>query len=114
MPRILSYTPAWLSRAAPGFSLFAESEVEKATRNKAQQSSKPNAGDTQISSQRRLIAHRGSEVFVAVGNSIRWADLASMKDDWESKASSRFQSSRREDPVEQVDDSTSDVAHRVH
>lgn len=31
----------------------------------------------------RTIAHRGSEVFVVVGKQIRWADLPSLKDEWQ-------------------------------
>src|SRR5438045_5155918 len=33
-----------------------------------------------ISGPRRTIAHRGTEIFVAVGKEIRWADLARLKD----------------------------------
>ena len=32
---------------------------------------------------RRTIARRGTEIFVVVGNQIRWSDLCMLKDDWE-------------------------------
>jgi nucleoporin NUP82 len=31
----------------------------------------------------RLLARRGTEVFVVVGNQIRWTDLRMLKNDWE-------------------------------
>ena len=34
---------------------------------------------------RRTIAHRGTEVFIAVGREIRWADLVYLKEAWEDK-----------------------------
>lgn len=32
---------------------------------------------------RRIIARRGTEIFVVVDNEIRWSDLCLLKDDWE-------------------------------
>lgn len=34
---------------------------------------------------RRTIARRGTEVFIAVGKEIRWADLVYLKEAWEGK-----------------------------
>jgi nucleoporin NUP82 len=68
MPKVLSYTPAWLARPSAGYHLFVP---EKATRDTPVQSS----------GLRKNIATRESEIFVAVGNEIRWADLAQLKED---------------------------------
>ncbi|KAI1467161.1 uncharacterized protein F4812DRAFT_51474 [Daldinia caldariorum] len=79
MPKIKSYTPAWLSAPSPGHDLFV-----------------PNASETQDASAyiskaiskdgpRRTIARRGTEVFIAVGKEIRWADLLYLKERWEEK-----------------------------
>ena len=39
---------------------------------------------------RRTIARRGTEVFVANGREIRWADLVTMKDNWEATTKDSF------------------------
>ncbi|KAF2114207.1 hypothetical protein BDV96DRAFT_613440 [Lophiotrema nucula] len=67
MPKVVSYTPPWLQRGHPGYDLFA----------KAAPSSKNASGP------QRTIATRDSEVFVAVGKEIRWADLAKLKESYE-------------------------------
>lgn len=65
MPRILSYTPDWLSRPKPAFNLF--------------QSKKPES-QQRFEGARRTIAKRGTEVFVAVGKELRWSDLDILRD----------------------------------
>ncbi|RDW65505.1 hypothetical protein BP5796_10197 [Coleophoma crateriformis] len=79
MPKVTGYTPAWLSKPEPGFDLFtASSEDEKhALSLNGKGTSKPGP--------RRTIAHRGTEVFIAVGKEIRWADLVYLKETWEDK-----------------------------
>lgn len=67
MPKVLSRTPAWLSRPKPGFELFQPKQTDTKTQQKYE-------------GPRRTIAHRGSEVFVAVGKELRWADLSLLKD----------------------------------
>ena len=54
MPKILSYTPAWLSRPSSGFDLFS-SKVKSST---------PSTSD--FIGPRRTIARRGTEIFVVV------------------------------------------------
>lgn len=71
MPKILGYTPSWLTRGTPGYDLFAP----KPPSSKALGAKKKSPG------LRRLIAARDSEIFVAVGHEIRWADLAQLKED---------------------------------
>ncbi|KAM0714803.1 hypothetical protein Q7P37_009267 [Cladosporium fusiforme] len=65
MPKVLSYTPEWLSRPSAGFKLFQSSQPQS-----KQQHEGP----------RKTIAHRGTEVFVAVGRELRWSDLSLLRD----------------------------------
>lgn len=78
MPKIRSYTPAWLCKPAPGHDLFAPSPSDAPKRSSLYSSAKPNAP----SGPRKTIARRGTEVFVAVGKEIRWADLVYLKERW--------------------------------
>ncbi|MCJ1388234.1 hypothetical protein MMC18_001079 [Xylographa bjoerkii] len=81
MPKVLSYTPAWLSRPSPGFDLFHSSDRKLSSKASEADSKKGEQGN------RRIIAYRRTEycneIFVVVGNTIRWADLGQIKDDWE-------------------------------
>ncbi len=82
MPKVLSYTPAWLSKPNPGHQIFtptpiAQAATLSATSASSRRSAKPGP--------RRTLAHRGSEVFIAVGKEIRWADLVYLKEAWEDK-----------------------------
>lgn len=70
MPKVLSYTPDWLSRPSPGHQLFAP----KQTNGAASPTKRKDFGP------KKTIATRGSEIFVAVGHEIRWADLVNLKD----------------------------------
>lgn len=77
MPRVLSYTPSWLSRPSAGFDLFA-AKSEAHANGSSKPSRPPKHADFNVPS--KTIAHRGTEVFVAVGNEIRWSDLAWLKE----------------------------------
>lgn len=84
MPRILSYTPSWLSRPSPGYQVFKPSNNNKQLdpedpNHYAHVSNRPQ----EYLGPKRTIAHRGTQIFVAVGNEIRWSDLCMLKDDWE-------------------------------
>lgn len=75
MARVVGHTPSWLSDPSPGFNLFQPKSDTKAPSSLRNQLVKAEArGPT------RTIAHRGTEVFVLVGNEIRWSDLISLKD----------------------------------
>ncbi|OTB20503.1 hypothetical protein K445DRAFT_52135 [Daldinia sp. EC12] len=79
MPKIKSYTPAWLSAPSPGYDLFVPN---------ANETLDPSAYISKVVSKdgpRRTIACRGTEVFIAVGKEIRWADLLYLKERWEEK-----------------------------
>ena len=78
MPQILEYTPAWLSRPSPGFKLFSSSEKKQLLGT-----ADAKKEDEDYDGPHRVIAKRGTEVFVVVDNSIRWADLSALKETWE-------------------------------
>ncbi|KAI4262380.1 MAG: hypothetical protein L6R42_002447 [Xanthoria sp. 1 TBL-2021] len=86
MPKILSYTPSWMSRPSSGFDIFSSSKQQ--TSFGPQDGGHPRARSSDKEQEylgpRRTIAHRGSEIFVVVDNHIRWADLSIVKYDWES------------------------------
>ncbi|MCJ1400796.1 hypothetical protein MMC11_004004 [Xylographa trunciseda] len=87
MPRVLSYTPPWLSRPSPGFDLFHSNDRKLSHKASESDSKKGQQGI------RRIIAYRRTEycneIFVVVGNTIRWADLGQIKDDWEGEQDDR-------------------------
>ena len=101
MPKLISYTPGWLSRPSPGFDLFTKTSDGKGSILHARQTAdQPNNGPC------RLIAHRGSEIFTVVGNNgIRWADLAVLKDEWE--AGDRWRPSPQSPTPNRADDESS-------
>ncbi|KAL9011142.1 MAG: hypothetical protein Q9173_003983 [Seirophora scorigena] len=85
MPRILSYTPSWLSRPSDGYDVFASAQ-------KTPSPAAPNGTKVQTNGHQdgegyrgphRTIAYRGTEVFVVVDNQIRWSDLSMLKENWE-------------------------------
>ncbi|KAI1433117.1 hypothetical protein GGR50DRAFT_538739 [Xylaria sp. CBS 124048] len=80
MPKIRAYTPAWLSSPSPGHDLFTPNPTD--FRNT---SSYATTADS-TTGPRRTLARRGTEVFIAVGKEIRWADLVYLKEKWQEKA----------------------------
>ncbi len=80
MPKIKAYTPAWLSSPSPGHQLFTP------TPDSAQNITSYASIAASSLSPRRIIASRGTEVFIAVGKEIRWADLVYLKERWQEKA----------------------------
>ena len=89
MPQITEYTPAWLSQPNPGYELFtnATKEVKYPSLNGSKKSAKPGPLQT--------VAHRGTEIFIAVGKEIRWADLVYLKEAWEDGEKRRKNTARR-------------------
>ena len=71
MPRILRHTPQWLERPAPGYKLFNDTQNDTLAN-----------GNVKHQKGRifRIVAHRGTEVFVAVGNQLRWSDLVLLRE----------------------------------
>lgn len=97
MPKIKSYTPAWLLPPTPGHDLFAPDPNDASFyTSKSLSKSVP----------RRTLARRGTEVFIAVGKEIRWADLVYLKERWEEKQTKARNGSRvkREESVSPSDE----------
>ncbi|EFY91348.1 hypothetical protein MAC_02511 [Metarhizium acridum CQMa 102] len=113
MPKVKSYSSAWLSNNnAPGRQLFEPSA--EAIRSRALS---PSSKTKSTLGPRRTIARRGTEVFVAVGKEIRWADLAYLKDEWSTRQSRGRTGTRsagvrikREDSIQSIDDGEMDAA----
>ncbi|QUC22242.1 uncharacterized protein UV8b_06483 [Ustilaginoidea virens] len=83
MPKIKSYSAPWLSdSSAPGRRLFEPAADAINSRALA-----PVSRFHSAPGPRRTVARRGTEVFVAVGKEIRWADLAYLKDAWSTRHS---------------------------
>ncbi|KAM5439514.1 hypothetical protein MferCBS31731_004614 [Microsporum ferrugineum] len=80
MPRIVDYSPPWLSRPSPGVNLFCPDAKDKSSSIRDAQKIINDA--TQEPRPVRTLARRGTEVFTVVDNQIRWADLARLKDEW--------------------------------
>jgi len=71
MPKVLERDPSWLARPAPGFQLFHHAQSPTTgSSTRASGSDGPS----------RKIAHRGAEVFFAVGTELRWGDLNLLRD----------------------------------
>ena len=85
MPKVISYTPAWLSKPNHGHEIFTTKTV--GAPNVATNGSSASSKRTAKPGPRRTIARRGTEVFIAVGKEIRWADLVYLKEAWEDKQS---------------------------
>lgn len=87
MPKVIGYTPAWLSKPSPGAQVFSDPEPQSpASPSKRSSYFGSNAPPQQtFDKTRRLIANRGTEVFTVVGNKIRWADLSRVKDEWDER-----------------------------
>lgn len=98
MPKVISYTPSWLSRPSPGFRLFSSSQdVSRSPRANGKASAlavSSNKSEGDYLGPQRTIARRGTEIFVVVGNEIRWSDLCMLKDDWEEAQALRKSNSR--------------------
>ena len=72
MPKVLAYTPEWLSRNHPGFQVFNNPQPAQA-----------NDSTNDYVGPNKTIARRGAEIFTVVGKHIRWADLSILKESFE-------------------------------
>lgn len=101
MPRIISYTPPWLSRPNPGFQVFSSTPPTLSpphTDGKSPRQFTNEQADWARSADegpRRTIARRGTEIFVVADNQIRWTDLCMLKDDWEESEARKKPGQRR-------------------
>ena len=90
MPKILARDPVWLSTPTPGFNLFQPDNDSKAKK----------LPDTRYEGPLRKVAHRGTEVIVAVGNELRWSELGLLKDageDYERRHGNRYDGRRHQE-----------------
>lgn len=85
MPKITSFTPSWLSKPNPGHEIFVPSALDADIYSLSAGANGHGVGGP---GPRRTIAQRGTEVFIAVGREIRWADLVYLKEAWEDKQKS--------------------------
>lgn len=93
MPKIISHTPLWLSRPSPGFHLFSP---KRGTDRGSHQFANGSKNKRTRVGHVKTIARRGSEVFVAVDNEIRWSDLRMLERDWEHREK---ECSSKRDPI---------------
>ena len=99
MPGVLKYTPAWLSRPSPGFEVFASKAPPKLSNTEAKQKNEKPFGP------QRTIARRGTEVFVAVGNELRWTDMVLLKERYdETQDKQNGQNGNEDDQDDQEDE----------
>jgi len=125
MPGVLKYTPAWLSRPSPGFDVFASKASSKLPTTEGKQKHEKPFGP------QRTIVRRGTEVFVAVGNELRWTDMVLLKERFDEtkdkqNGHGRDETNRNEDNDDEQEDemggnnnndqdqdSMSNIYHRV-
>jgi nucleoporin NUP82 len=104
MPKVIGYTAPWISRPSAGSRIFSDPAPQSPTSPLKPRATFLATDDaTTYQGPRRLIANRGTEIFTVVGNTIRWADLATVKDDWtEQKHSERKSATSRASAKEDV------------
>lgn len=98
MPKVIGHTPSWLSQPSPGARIFSDPEAQSPASPSKRPTNAKRSEEvaTLTASAKKLIAHRGSEVFTVIGNKIRWADLSRVKDEWEAQ-------SHRQQPLNEED-----------
>jgi len=114
MPKVISYTPSWLSGQAPGHEIFTPAFGKAA--NEQGSTYKPSAESSRRNARpgpRRTIARRGTEVFIAVGKEIRWADLVYLKERWEDKQENSHGKSKILEDEEDAEDAGRAQGYRV-
>ena len=90
MPKVLAYTPEWLSRNNPGFQLFnaaqptqAQTQAQTQARRRGSiQLENGHGSNSDYVGPDKTIARRGAEIFTVVGKHIRWADLSMLKENF--------------------------------
>ena len=114
MPKVIEHTPPWLARPSPASTVFAPETDTNGHINGAQSNGSPEMDS--YMGPKKLVAHRGTEIFVAVGKHIRWSDLCMLKEDFEAEQETRRKVRRSKadgaSPPKQDDDS-SERAYKV-
>ncbi|KIW62754.1 hypothetical protein PV04_10890 [Phialophora macrospora] len=88
MPKVVGYTPPYLCRPSSGSKIFTDPEPQSPISPSKRSTDAGSPSQSQRQGPRRLVASRGTEIFTVVGNKIRWADLATVRDEWEENAKS--------------------------
>lgn len=85
MPKIISYTPPWLSRPSPASQAFTTAPNHDSASKRSSYIASPtkDSAEQLYCGPHRLLAQRGTEIFVVAGNQIRWLDLCMVKNEWE-------------------------------
>ena len=104
MPKILSYTPAWLTRPSPGYSLFCRKNKSLNEGRNGQRTSRREL------KARKIIAHRGTEIFVVVDNEIRWSDLVMIRERGEE---AKFNAEDTNNDIQNSQEGVTDGTYRV-
>ncbi|PGH08945.1 hypothetical protein GX51_01002 [Blastomyces parvus] len=97
MPKVIDYSPPWLSRPSPGATFFLGSGSERPSQASRISKSK-DAGDAREQSYlgpKRTLARRGTEVFAVVDNQIRWSNLSILKDEWQAEVRQKRKGTER-------------------
>ena len=120
MPKVLAYTPEWLSRNNPGFQLFSNAQPWQAQAQARQRgSSQPENGgasDNDYVGPNKTIARRGAEIFTVVGKHIRWADLSILKENFEEQKATPTKAPKSTGPRNELEtekDGPEDGSYRV-
>ncbi|KAE8352978.1 hypothetical protein BDV28DRAFT_117993 [Aspergillus coremiiformis] len=108
MPKVISYTPPWLSRPSPGASLFSSTapKTSESISDKLRQ-------EVDYTGPTRILAKRGNEAFTVVDNQIRWSSLTRLKDEWQQQTKSRNSSPDQKAISEAQADASRSVHYRV-
>ncbi|KKK11892.1 nuclear pore complex protein [Aspergillus rambellii] len=107
MPKVISFTPPWLSRPSSGASLFSSTAAPNDPINLK------TAKDVEYDGPIRTLARRGNEVFTVVDNQIRWSSLTRLKDRWQQRSKSKSNSTGQKESSEDPADTESGIAYRA-
>lgn len=120
MPKVLAYTPEWLSRNHPAFQFFNNAQPEQALVQAKQRGSiqleNGSGGNSGYVGPNKTIARRGAEIFTVVGKHIRWADLSMLKEHFEEQKATSTKAPKSTGPRTdtQIDkDGPEDGSYRV-
>ncbi|KAL3477374.1 hypothetical protein BJX99DRAFT_257624 [Aspergillus californicus] len=98
MPKVISYTPPWLSRPSSGASLFSRTSPKDESLKRFKES--------EYNGPSRTLARRGNEIFTVVDNQVRWSSLTRLKDEWQQRA-------RSKDTANQKADGDDDLSYKI-
>lgn len=88
MPKVIGYTPAYLSRPSPGSKIFTDPAPQSPASPSKRSSYVGSPPTTDYQGPRRLVVTRGPETITVAGNKLRWTNLADVKNEWEDSAQS--------------------------